>query len=84
MNYKKVKLNMIIKIYKCDLCKVEVLNPYDGYRLVFSGDGAISFVYLDDDKGKESIVCKHCVRGLRYAINHMPPKHPREEEEFHF
>lgn len=63
---------MIVRTYKCDLCKDKLSYPYGGYRLVFSGDGAISFVFLDNDRGKEAIICKHCVRGLEYALSHIP------------
>jgi hypothetical protein len=74
---------MITKTYKCDLCKREVDYPYGGYHLTFSGDGAISFVFLDKESSRpknEAIICTPCAIGLRYAVNHLP-KNPCEEDD---
>lgn len=65
---------MIVKTYRCDLCKREVSYPRGGYRLTFSGDGAIGFVWLDDKnpRATETIICKSCEHGLGYAMSHVP------------
>lgn len=60
---------MIVRIFKCDLCRHQV---DDGYRLQFSGDGAISFARLSDEKASEVIVCLACVEGLKYAMSRIP------------
>lgn len=73
---------MIITTYRCDLCKREVRYPYGGYRLQYSGCGGIGFLFLDTDQTRvsESIICKGCVRGLSYAMGHMP-HHPNESDD---
>ena len=65
---------MIVNNYICDLCKREVRYPYGGFHLSFSGCGGISFILLDskDKRKNDSIVCKSCVRGLKYAVGHIP------------
>jgi len=69
---------MIIKTYKCDLCKKEVVSWYDGYRLSYSGDGCISLHWLNEETRSESVICLHCVDGLeKWGLNHKP-KHPDE------
>ena len=68
-------LNMITRIYTCDCCKEQVSYPYGGYRLTFSGDGGIGFVFLDNllfQNSKDFIICKSCVVGLRYALDCLP------------
>lgn len=70
---------MIITTYKCDLCRHIVNFPYGGYRLSFSGDGAIGLEFLDKATKSESIICKHCVRGLRYGLSHLP-KDDKDDE----
>lgn len=74
-----------MSIYICDCCKEQVSYPYGGYFLTFSGNGRICFVFLDNtlfQNGKDSIFCRSCVVGLRYALDCLPldclPKHHDE------
>jgi len=73
---------MIVNNYICDLCKREVRYPFGGFHLSFSGCGGISFVFLDNTEKRknDSIVCKSCAHGLRYATTHIP-KHPDDDED---
>jgi len=65
---------MIVKTYRCDLCRRVVHDNGEAARLQFSGCGGITFKLLEDNKASETIICRSCARGLQI------PNYPRAED----
>ncbi len=67
---------MIEIIFRCNLCHKTLIQNEDGdpmgYRLSFSGDGAILLKDPSEKTNSQSLICARCVRGLKYGLQHLP------------